>query len=840
MMKINIKKPYPFSFLVVLSSILIVISILVVTALSALVNGEVKTVLGDMSERVLTSKSDLIVHRVEMYMNQPVQTNQFLASQLKEIEPNSHTHVRQALLQFFENGIAGGQPIPRIAYTSASGNYLAFSRSKPGEPFLIHTGPRGSKQLVVYNGMTEASGIARIIKNYDPFTRPWFIQAHQTNQPFWTTNYKHISESSGQVMSYRTPVIGKNGQFIGVITSDIHPEMMRNYLQTLKPFPGSTVLILDDQGNIVTTTHDHHQKRLSKIVSDSSWGHPVALPSLKVLHPNLANLLADTGRFQGNRSGPVSVEIDGGQFYLLSRPLSVQSGLNNWRLVIITPTNTPVALLKHYQTVTILIMSGVILLSLLLIIGLLVWFNRPLKVILRKAALLGKQPFEMENHVRLFPEVARLDKELARTSEMITESLTAQHKLAEEDPETGLPNYAGLCKQITDDDERNLVVLIHLTNYAVLNMTLGREYAAELVSTGIAYLKRHLPEGSLLARIRTDKFVIIFPDRLESSQIDVCQQWLSDLFLDPLSVDGGEDHLFQGNAGVVVEPVTRERIMAILLNASIAAHNAAGKGNGGVVRFSAEMHEEAVQNLRLYEHLRQAVNNEEFHLVLQPIVDLATPGLCSEGECLIRWHSKVLGFVPPDKFIALAESTGLILQIGRWVIETACRELSDFIQRGAPEDFKLHINISGMQLKHPGFSSHLHDCIKRHHLRPENICVELTESILVNDSDSGRVIHLLTELRRHNITVALDDFGSGYSSLSYLHHLPFDCLKIDRNFVKDVLDSKKSEAMILSILGIAKNFHVPLVAEGIETAEMGDKLHELGCEKAQGYFYGRP
>ncbi|MDX6048674.1 hypothetical protein, partial [Scandinavium lactucae] len=123
MMKINIKKPYPFSFLVVLSSILIVISILVVTALSALVNGEVKTVLGDMSERVLTSKSDLIVHRVEMYMNQPVQTNQFLASQLKEIEPNSHTRVRQVLLKFFENGIAGGQPIPRIAYTSASGNY---------------------------------------------------------------------------------------------------------------------------------------------------------------------------------------------------------------------------------------------------------------------------------------------------------------------------------------------------------------------------------------------------------------------------------------------------------------------------------------------------------------------------------------------------------------------------------------------------------------------------------------------------------------------------------------------------------------------------------------------
>ncbi|WP_370612219.1 putative bifunctional diguanylate cyclase/phosphodiesterase [Klebsiella aerogenes] len=339
-------------------------------------------------------------------------------------------------------------------------------------------------------------------------------------------------------------------------------------------------------------------------------------------------------------------------------------------------------------------------------------------------------------------------------------------------------------------------------------------------------MKSQLPEGTLLARIRTDKFVIIFPGILDEQQIEAYTQWLENLLLTSQVLDD------------VVEQVTRERLVSVLLNSSIACHNATEKGNGIVARFSTEMHDTAVNNVQLHQQLRYAVSKGEFHLVMQPIIDLSNPEMCTEGECLIRWQSKELGFVPPDKFIALAENTGLIVQIGRWVIETACRELSDFIRRGAPENFKLHVNISALQLKHPDFSQHLFDCIAQNNLSLANICIELTERVLVDDT--GTAIALLTELRRKQITVALDDFGSGYSSLSYLHRLPFDCLKIDRNFVKDVLESEKSRTMISSVVSIAKGLNVPLIAEGIENAEVAEVLLRMGCEKAQGYYFGRP
>ncbi|WP_370612220.1 hypothetical protein [Klebsiella aerogenes] len=374
-------------------------------------------------------------------------------------------------MHLMEKGIAGGQPIARVGYASASGSYFAFSRDKEGDAFLIRTRGQGSTQLDVYNDTSEESGIDRTFPEYDLVTRPWYIQAQQSSDSFWTTNYKHISENSGLVMSYRTPVRSKDGHFMGAIVSDIHPAMMRTFLQTLKPFPGSTLMILDNEGNIVATTHDHHGE-LSKIITDSSKGIQVTLPSLKAYHPQLAQVLANTARANTDHSLPVQVDLDKGHYYLLTRTLSPQSGLKNWRLVIISPRTIPVALLEHYRLVTILIMSGGILLSMLLVIGLLIHFNSPLKIILRKAVLLGKQPWKMETGVRLFPEVARLNIELGRISALIAKSIAAQQKLAEEDPDTGLPNFAGLCKQVTNDTDRNMVALIHITNFYVVNMTL--------------------------------------------------------------------------------------------------------------------------------------------------------------------------------------------------------------------------------------------------------------------------------------------------------------------------------------------------------------------------------
>jgi EAL domain-containing protein (putative c-di-GMP-specific phosphodiesterase class I) len=249
------------------------------------------------------------------------------------------------------------------------------------------------------------------------------------------------------------------------------------------------------------------------------------------------------------------------------------------------------------------------------------------------------------------------------------------------------------------------------------------------------------------------------------------------------------------------------------------------------------MRESELYNINLYSDLRCALNGNEFYLVLQPIVSIET-GDCIEAECLIRWESPKQGFIPPDKFIPLAEKTGFILPLGKWIIEKACEELKILISRGVSESFKLHINISALQLVQPDFSIHLLDTVRKNGLRNENICIELTETVLL--SEVKHTCEILNALRNYGISVAIDDFGSGFSSLSYLHMLPFDSIKIDRSFISSVLKDDNSEAVISAVVVLARGFNVPLVAEGIEDNAVRVRLIELGVEKAQGYYFCRP
>ncbi len=205
---------------------------------------------------------------------------------------------------------------------------------------------------------------------------------------------------------------------------------------------------------------------------------------------------------------------------------------------------------------------------------------------------------------------------------------------------------------------------------------------------------------------------------------------------------------------------------------------------------------------------------------------------------MLRWCSEAEGEIPPDRFIPLAEESGLIIPLGRWIIEEACRELSAMIRRGAPANFILHINVSAIQLLQQDFAWHLMDVIYRHGLVTGNICLEITERLLMNDA--ARISRMIAYLRRHGIAVALDDFGVNLSSLSYLHSLSFDSIKIDRRLICQFADEDKAESMIASLIVLAQGFKVPVVVEGIEDEAIKNQLRDPGCQKAQGYLFGHP
>ncbi|WP_417883086.1 EAL domain-containing protein [Vibrio rumoiensis] len=809
---------------------------MIILLLSGFFDGIMKHVLGDMSKQLVTSKSDLASQQIEAYINKPFQAATLLSRSLSSKDILSPEFIKGELSQILKNDFTGENDISRIGYASIKGDYIALSRISDNNRLrLIETAPNNQYQLVTYQGESNASPVLKTVENYHLLKRDWFIQASQQMTPFWSLPYLHISEDKGMVMTYRTPVFNRQGQFIGVINVDINPDTLSHYLDSIDENHNLHIIVAGQQ-QIVAASDTRY---LSNITMP-----PLSLDNNKVTLPQLSdsktlNEIIPSHIWTPQKGNiPYTVYQGNTKYWVQARALTDHDHLLNWNLLTITPAALPSHLFTQSSKTMMLTIIFIVSFGLTGCAWMLIRFLTPLKAIAEQARLLGQTKhikWLPQSDKRLFPEIAELEQELINASDIINHALQTQKKLIEEDASTKLPTFAGLLAQKDLYTERQLSGLIRLANYPTMANTLGKAYAEQFLIDFIDILRDALPVGTSLSRVRVDILAATFPGVYGHQTIQILAKNLQDLFF---NVSREHDHVFTGNIGLIHQELNSENLQNTLLNASLALHQAQQKGNGFLEIFEPWMHNESMDNLRLHDQLRDGIRNQEFHLVLQPIVNLDDSQNCVEAECLIRWQTEERGFIPPDKFIAIAEKTGLIVPLGRWIIEKACQELATFIERGAPRNFKLHINIASLQFCQPNFTEHLLDCVQRYHLTHNNICLEITESTMLTDMEN--VAKVLHSLQRSGISIAIDDFGSGYSSLSYLHNLPFDTLKIDRSFVSDMLSNKKNEAVIASVLNLARNFNVPLIAEGIETKEMSAKLYQMGCEKVQGYYFGRP
>jgi EAL domain-containing protein (putative c-di-GMP-specific phosphodiesterase class I) len=255
----------------------------------------------------------------------------------------------------------------------------------------------------------------------------------------------------------------------------------------------------------------------------------------------------------------------------------------------------------------------------------------------------------------------------------------------------------------------------------------------------------------------------------------------------------------------------------------------------GFAFYDPDLDKAAVIRFRRIGELADAVERDQLRLHYQPIVSLAT-GEVEAYEALLRWQHPELGLLPPDEFIPLAEGSGLIVSIGRWVLREACMYAAK-LARGAERTIEIAVNVSARQLQHPDFVSHVEEALKASGLPPERLVLEITESVLIDTSD---VDVRLESLRAKGIKIALDDFGTGYGSLVYLQRLPIDIVKIDRSFTADIDENEGGRALLNAIVGFGTAVGARLVAEGIERSEQDEVVHELGVQNAQGFHYGRP
>jgi diguanylate cyclase (GGDEF)-like protein/PAS domain S-box-containing protein len=419
--------------------------------------------------------------------------------------------------------------------------------------------------------------------------------------------------------------------------------------------------------------------------------------------------------------------------------------------------------------------------------------------------------------------------------------------LALHDPLTGLPNRVLLAErmraamEMRDPARPCAVLFLDLDRFKNVNDSLGHGVGDELLRQVAARLAGAAREGNTVARFGGDEFIIFLPHTTREEAVEVAAEVREVLAGTPLELGNYRTHT-SATIGIALADATGSTPEEMLRNADMAMYHAKAGGGTRTAVFDRSMHRAVVERLRLETDLRAALTRGELRLFFQPIVSLSTGELVG-AEALARWEHPLHGWVPPDRFISLAEDTGLIGPLGAWVLGEAARQVADWrATLPAAASLEVSVNLSPWQLREPGLVEAVAATLGEHGLPPAALKLELTESSLVQDPTTAAGV--LRALKRREVQVYLDDFGTGYSSLSTLHRLPLDALKIDRSFVGGMdggtTGAHKGAEIVRTIVALARSLGVRVVAEGVETHEQLSALRALGCDFAQGYLISPP
>ena len=449
----------------------------------------------------------------------------------------------------------------------------------------------------------------------------------------------------------------------------------------------------------------------------------------------------------------------------------------------------------------------------------------------RWISLAGDPIIDMAGQFQGFRGVGSDVTEVRKTQERLT-------NLANMDVLSGLPNR-GRVRQLLGEALSNAqatnvpctIMFLDLDGFKPVNDTFGHPKGDAVLKSVAQRLVKEVGDSGHVGRMGGDEFAIVIRDGQSRKAIEELAARLIGSVAEPYHIDKIEIRIGV-SIGCAFGPIDGQSVDDLIQKADLALYEAKAQGRGTCCYFSADMQSEAEDRLKLEQDLRHALMLKQFRLDYQPLISAVDQRLVG-FEALIRWHHPTRGIVSPLDFIPLAEETGLIMHMGDWVIEEACRAAAHW-----PDNISVAVNLSAKQLVLPALPQHVNEALTRHKVQANRLELEVTESVFLGDSEGA--LDVLKRLRALGVGIALDDFGTGYSSLGYLNKAVFHKLKIDGSFVRDAANNRETVAIIQSIVSLAKSFRMSVTAEGVETADDFTRMRDLGVHQIQGYLFGRP
>jgi diguanylate cyclase (GGDEF)-like protein len=808
----------------------------------------VNTITADLRSEL----SDRVAQYLQNFLATPHQVNRL---NLAAIEQGQLTlDDADALEQQFLIQLSSFNGISNIAYGSSNGDFVAVEYAEDSRRLIaLRSGAETNYILQSANlsltGPRQPHPRPPSPSQFDPRTRQWYQDALIQERPSWNPIFGLFTNQETLVLSASLPVINDQAEVQGVLASRIYLNDLDQFLDQLQVGETGAVFLIERNGLLVADSTPN------PVVRPSGVNELRRIPATSALSP----LIQATGGYLYEQFGSLDTVTSAQQLsfrwnrsrqFVEVLPFEDELGLD-WLIVVVIPESdfmTEIWANAQLTAVLCLIALGIATLASL-------WTSyrivQPILQVVAAADQLSQGDFPDGNHLMLSPhqascrELNQLTRAFNRMADQVRGAITTLEYRANHDRLTGLANRSALWQDLEAALQRQLqseqqfgLMFLDLDNFKLVNDSLGHSCGDKLLVKAGQRLEQclgalGLPAPAQVYRIGGDEFTVLLP---QVPSLHICEQTAVALLAamrQPFYL--GDEEIFTSiSIGMVLTQDPQSSPEQVLQRADVALHSAKHSGKSQFAVFDAPLQMHLLERLQIESDLRQGLPRSEFEVYYQPVVSLKTHHI-SSFESLVRWHHPQRGLLTPDNFIPIAEDTGLIVPLGRWVLEQSCYQVRQWQNQDLGLDLTISVNMSARQLSKPDLVEQVQQVLEQTEIIGPQLCLEITESAIMENLE--RATEVLVGLRFWGVSFSLDDFGIGQSSLSYLHRFPVSTVKIDQSFVRGIEDKSRDRTLVAAIIKLAQQLNLKTVAEGIETPGQLALLKDLGCDYGQGYYF---